>query len=245
MTGTVIRIAANRDRVKCPFWSKLVLDRLKNRSRSRIASSFHSFDSTRYSSRVVRDGNVSKTGRPVVHRHFRQPSLATSGIFFSSLNNGKLGGDVISGGGGEGAVESTAANEPCYRRGIVSPPAHCFPALLIVPRLAPRPPTNCTRPKNNAARNYFSIDARRHHPRHVEAVIARASASPGLKRTGREGATEIIATTLDTVDGWMDGNVEDGVDERSVCAIFFSFLSFLFSLRSLLIPTILRKLLTR
>lgn len=166
-------------------------------------------------------------------------------FFFSSLNNGKLGGDVISGGGGGGAVESTAANEPCYRRGIVSPPAHCFPALLIVPRLAPRPPTNCTRPKNNAARNYFSIDARRHHPRHVEAVIARASASPGLKRTGREGATEIIATTLDTVDGWMDGNVEDGVDERSVCAIFFSFLSFLFSLRSLLIPTILRKLLTR
>lgn len=57
----------------------------------------------------------------------------------------------------------TAANEPCYRRGIVFPLAHCFPALLIVPRQAPRPPTNCTGPKNNAARNYFSIDARRHH----------------------------------------------------------------------------------
>lgn len=123
----------------------------------------------------------------------------------------------------------TAANEPCYRRGIVFPLAHCFPALLIVPRLAPRPPTNCTGPKNNAARNYFSIDARRHHRhphprRHVEAgtVIARAGASPGLKRIQGGGGLKLSSIP------WMDGNVE----WMSVQEIFLLF-SFLSSLRSL------------
>lgn len=111
----------------------------------------------------------------------------------------------------------TAANEPCYRRGIVFPLAHCFPALLIVPRLAPRPPTNCTGSKNNAARNYFSIDARRHHRhphprRHVEAgtVIARAGASPGLKRI--QGGGGLKLSRLPSIP-WMDG-WKCGVDER-------------------------------
>lgn len=54
----------------------------------------------------------------------------------------------------------TAANEPSHCGGIVFPPLHCFPALLIVPRPPPpfEPPGKLHRPKNNVARNYFSID---------------------------------------------------------------------------------------
>lgn len=145
----------------------------------------------------------------------------------------------------------TAANEPCYRRGIVFPLAHCFPALLIVPRLAPRPSTNCTGPKNNAARNYFSIDARRHHhhhhhPRHVEAgmVIARAGASPGLKRIqgGGGGGGELKLSRLLSIL-WMDGNVE-WMSARCAFEVIFLFFSFNFSFCPFLIPTISRKLLT-
>lgn len=79
------------------------------------------------------------------------------------------------------------------------------------------------------------------HPCHVEAgmVIARAGASPGLKRIQGGGGAEIIATTVDTVDGW-----KCGVDECSV-RVQEIFLFFPFCALSFSIPTISRKLLTR
>lgn len=128
----------------------------------------------------------------------------------------------------------TAANEPCYRRGIVFPLAHCFPALLIVPRQAPRPPTNCTGPKNNAARNYFSIDARRHHHHYHTPAMSkrewwlREPVHPRDWRGFREEGGLKLSRLLSIL--WTDGNVE----WMSARPRDFSFLFFL---RSFLLNT--------
>lgn len=145
-----------------------------------------------------------------------------------------LGAELVISGGG------TAANEPCHCGGIVFPLTHCFLALLIVPRLPPRPRANGTGPKNNTARNYFSIDETPPPPTCWNAD--RDCTKRHNNAEWRGIRVEIIATGGDS---WMDTTVEymieNGmsakVSEKSKERIFESISLFFFvgSLRLVLL----------